>query len=275
MRFELGVIVPLREEVDAEFDQVARLALPTCQLACWRPQILSEALAEKVVAASRRTGVRVSSLWAGYSGPVKWNFTQGPRTIGLVPDEHRGYRTEELLRAADFARAIGAPSITTHVGFIPDDPDDHRYGPMIESLQRVIGRCGELGLGFNYETGQETPVTLLRTIEDVGLPGQGVNLDPANLILYGKANPVDALEVIGRYIAGVHVKDGMYPTNGRELGHETPVGRGRVDFRALLRGLWQLGYRGPLTIEREISGPQQEADIRESLGLLRAMFGDD
>ena len=121
---------------------------------------------------------------------------------------------------------------------------------------------------FWFETGQETPITLLRTIEDVGTGNMGINLDPANLLMYGKANPVDALDVFGKYVTGVHAKDGEYPTNGRDLGVEMPLGEGRVNFQVLIPKLKALGYTGALTIEREISGPQQNEDIRRAMELL-------
>lgn len=106
----------------------------------------------------------------------------------------------------------------------------------------------------------------------MGLPNLAVNLDPANLILYGKANPVDALEVIGKYVRGVHGKDGCYPTNGHDLGAETPMGQGRVDFPALLKGLHALGYDGCITIEREIEGDQQAVDILAARDMLQGIL---
>ena len=124
------------------------------------------------------------------------------------------------------------------------------------------------GQAFLFETGQETPVTLLRTIEDIGCDNVGVNLDTANVILYGKANPVDALDVFGKYVRGVHCKDGLYPTNGRELGKEVKIGSGKANLREVIRKLHKLGYAGTLTIEREIEGAQQDADILEARELL-------
>jgi len=118
------------------------------------------------------------------------------------------------------------------------------------------------------ETGQETPVTLLRAIQDTGLGNIGVGLDTANLILYGKGNPVDALDVLGRYIRSIHAKDGLFPTNPRQLGLEVPIGKGRVDFVRVISRLIELRYTGAISIEREISGPQQEADIRQAKILL-------
>ncbi|MDL2234298.1 sugar phosphate isomerase/epimerase, partial [Ruminococcaceae bacterium OttesenSCG-928-L11] len=129
------------------------------------------------------------------------------------------------------------------------------------SLRTVAEHLKKNGQNFLLETGQETPVTLLRVIEDIGTGNVFINLDPANLIMYGKANPVDALDVIGKYVRGVHAKDGVYPTNGRSLGDEVALGEGKANFPQLVKGLHAYGYTGSLTIEREISGEQQTKDI--------------
>jgi len=163
-------------------------------------------------------------------------------------------------------------SITTHVGFIPETPNNPLYPGLIDALREVVDHCAERGLDFCFETGQETPVTLLRVIEDLGTEHLGINLDPANLLMYGKANPVDALDVFGEYVLGVHAKDGEYPTNGRELGVEKPLGEGRVGFPRLIAKLKDLGYAGALTIEREISGPRQVEDIKHAIEVLSALI---
>ena len=113
------------------------------------------------------------------------------------------------------------------------------------------------------ETGQETPTTMKRAIQDVNRPNLGVGLDTANLILYGKANPVDAVEIIGPHVKSVHAKDGKWPTDPMKLGEEVLIGTGRVDFLAVFTRLHQLGYTGAITIEREISGPRQIEDVRK------------
>ena len=115
-------------------------------------------------------------------------------------------------------------------------------------------------------------MTLLRVIEDSGMDNLGINLDPANLILYGKANPVDALTVFGKYVKDVHAKDGNYPTNGRSLGEEKKVGEGSVNFPALIAKLKEIGYDGTLTIEREISGEQQAKDIKDTKAYLEGLI---
>ena len=108
-------------------------------------------------------------------------------------------------------------------------------------------------------------------IQDLGEDNLGVNLDPANLLMYGKANPVDALDVFGRYVRDVHMKDGLYPTDGDHLGKEVSLGEGKVNVPALVAKLKSIGYAGPLTIEREISGDQQIADIRKAIALLEPL----
>src|SRR5262249_22076006 len=133
--------------------------------------------------------------------------------------------------------------------------------------------CKANGQNFRYETGQEPPITLIRTIQDVGTDNQGVNFDLANLILYGKANPVDAVEILAPYIQGIHAKDGLWPTNPKELGKEVPIGKGKVDFPRIIARLKELKYQGAITIEREISGSQQMEDVRAAKVFLEKLIG--
>jgi L-ribulose-5-phosphate 3-epimerase len=268
---KLGVMASLERGAEAALQQVHELGLPTCQVSCWEPAHYTAETAQTLAAASRRYGVEITTLWAGYTGPRVWNFVEGPSTIGLVPPATRSRRLEELKAGSDFARQAGIPSITTHVGFLPEWPGDPEYALTVDALREVVARCRQNGQEFWFETGQETPITLLRTIQDVGADNLGVNLDPANLLLYGKANPLDALDVIGTLVRGVHAKDGEYPTDGRSLGKEQPLGQGRVGFPALVAKLKALGYAGALTIEREISGPRQIEDIKLAIRLLEPL----
>ncbi|MBQ4051082.1 MAG: sugar phosphate isomerase/epimerase, partial [Oscillospiraceae bacterium] len=123
-----------------------------------------------------------------------------------------------------------------------------------------------------FETGQETPVTMLRCFEKVGTDNLAVNLDTANLILYGKANPVDAVDIFGRYIRNLHAKDGLWPVNGHDLGKAVRVGEGAVDFDTVLHKLHALGYDGYVTIEREIEGEQQIRDVNDARICLQAIL---
>lgn len=195
-------------------------------------------------------------------GTREWNFTQGPATIGLVPPGSRKARIDALRQVSDFAKQIGVPQVQTHCGFIPEDPADPLYAGTVQAIREVAQHCQGNGQQFLMETGQETPTTMSRMIRDVSMPNLGVGLDTANLILYGKANPVDAVDILGPHIRSVHAKDGRWPTDPNELGQEVLIGKGLVDFHAVFDKLHQIGYPGVITIEREISGPQQIADVR-------------
>ncbi len=268
---EPGVLLMLTRD-GAPFEAAARYGVKTAQLQCWDIPALTPELARKVRTGMERHDIRLAAYWAGYSGRIVWNSADGPATCGLVPADLRSRRVEELKRGADFAREIGAPAIITHAGFIPENPRCRDYAETLNALYDVALHCLNLGLGFWFESGQETPLTLLRTIEDLALPNLGVNLDTANLILYGRGNPVDALEVVGKYVRNLHIKDGLFPTGGYTLGTEVALGQGRADFDRIVRKLYELDFTGELILEREISGDQQERDIIAGLELLRSLI---
>jgi len=269
---KLGLIVPLKREPKEEIEKVKNLGFQTCQVSCWNMSLYEKEVAEKLKRAVEENDIKITTLWTGFSGRAVWNFTEGPLTIGLVPPDTREKRLKELRKASEFAEWIGVESLTTHVGFIPENPNDPVYISLIDALKDVTRFLDDRGQSFWFETGQETPVTLLRTFEDVGAENLGVNFDPANLIMYGKANPVDALDIIGGYVRDLHAKDGEYPKSGRRLGEEKPLGEGRVNFPALLSKLKELNYTGSLTIEREISGPQQIRDIKKGKKYLEELI---
>ncbi len=255
---------------DGIFDLMAELGLTTCQLNIWDTSLYTDELAASILRQSQDTGVKPCALWAGYCEPRVWNYTEGPTTLGLVPPQYRARRVEELKRGGDFAQKLGLPAIVTHCGFIPENLTDPEYRPVVDAIGEVASHCRDLGVGFWFETGQETPIVLLRVIQDLGLDNLGINLDPANLLLYGKGNPIDALDVFGPYVRNVHVKDGLQPTDGHSLGREVQVGKGQVNFPAFIRKLKNTGFDGELVIEREIpAGPEQRRDIIETIDNLK------
>ncbi len=262
---ELGVLSSFTEDGSNPFDVIARYGVATTQLNNWDMSKWTRENAEKVKRDLKSSGVRLAALWTGYSGTVIWDLIDGPDTMGLIPEYTRKRRIADLKAGADFAAMVGAPAIITHCGFIPETPKCHLYMEVLDALGEIAEYCQKLGLEFWFETGQETPVTLLRTIEDIGLPNLGINLDTANIILYGKGNPVDALDVFGKYVRNLHIKDGVYPQNGHKLGHETPIGQGKVDFEKVITKLHELGFTGELVVEREITGEQQARDIMTAL----------
>jgi sugar phosphate isomerase/epimerase len=217
--------------------------------------------------------IEAVSIFSMGPGPAVWDFYQGPETVGLVPRPWRRKRLDHLKSASDFAKQVGVPAVETHVGIVPENPNDELYMETIDALREIVGYCRANGQRFHYHAGQETPVTLLRTIEDVGFDNQGVGLDTANPVLYGTGHPVDALDTYGQYLRAVNPKDGLYPTDPLHLGKEVPIGQGKVDFPRLVRRLQEIGYRGVMNIEREISGPQQIEDIKKAKTYLEQLIG--
>ena len=188
--------------------------------------------------------------------------------MGLVPPAYRAARTEALKKASDFALVIGVPYIATHVGFLPDCPNHPDFIGTVAALTHVCRYMGKRGQKFLFETGQETPMTVVRAIEAIGTGNCGINFDTANLILYGNGNSLDALDMFGQYVLDTHLKDGFYPTDTNYTGRQMPIGEGRANIRAILKRLRELGYKGALTIEREISGEQQQKDIAAARELM-------
>lgn len=207
-------------------------------------------------------------------GPLVWDFLRGPSTIGLVPRSTRTARMDALRQTSDFAALLGIRQVQTHCGFLPEDPADPLYDEAVKAIREVAQHCAGNGQVFLMETGQETPTTMARAIQDVAQPNLGVGLDTANLILYGKANPVDAVDILGRHVRSIHAKDGRWPTDPMKLGEEVLIGTGLVDFKTVFTKLHRIGYAGTVTIEREISGPQQIADVKqEKVYLERVLAG--
>src|SRR5579859_4948316 len=209
--------------------------------------------------------------------PLVWDFLRGPSTIGLVPPSTRAARIDALRQASDFAKLVGIGQVQTHCGFIPEDPADPNYPGAVEAIRTVAKHCQGNGQHFLMETGQETPTTMARMLRDVDMPNLAVGLDTANLILYGKANPVDAVDILGPHVRSIHAKDGRWPTDPSKLGEEVLIGKGLVDFKTVFTKLHAIGYTGAVTIERETSGPQQIEDVRNEKiyleNILREVLG--
>jgi len=240
------------------------MGMNTCQLCCWDMALYTKEIARKVKIQSEQNNVNITAVWAGWTGDCVWDFIQGPTTLGIVPARFRGMRVSQIKRGADFAEMIGVRAIITHLGFIPENPTDQQYPEIVEIVKEIAQYCSDKGLEFWFESGQETPITLRRLIEDVDMPNLGINFDTANVVLYGKGNPLDSTEIFGKYIKNIHAKDGLYPTNPRKLGAEVPIGQGKVDFPAILKTLKEQSFNGEIIIEREISGSQQIKDIEQS-----------
>lgn len=263
---KIGVCVNFDEigGMSKKFKDLKSEGFDNCQLISWKPVLWTDENSEIIKKLTEENGITISAFWCGWEGPCVWNFYDGQITLGLVPPEYRTMRIKNLCDGADFAHRLGVKNVVTHMGFIPENPNDPQFAPFCVAVRQVAEHLKKNNQNLLFETGQETPVTMLRCFEKVGMDNLGVNLDTANVILYGKANPVDALDVFGKYVMNIHAKDGLYPTNGHDLGSEVRIGDGKVDFKALFKKLHELGYDSYVTIEREIEGEQQISDIRHA-----------
>ena len=273
---KIGTCVSLStmEGLEDKFGQLQKYGFTSCQLISWNTKIWTDENAAVICSLLDTYGITVSAFWCGWEGPSDWNFYEGQLTLGLVPADYRYARVKNLCDGADFAKKLGVTDVVTHMGFIPENPYDPNYPGFCRAVRTVAEHLKANGQYLLFETGQETPVTMLRCFETVGCDNLAINLDTANLILYGKANPVDALEVFGKYVRNLHAKDGCWPVNGHDLGMETAIGEGRVDFPAVFRKLFDLGYDSWITIEREIEGEQQIRDILSARDYLQSIMVD-
>ena len=253
-------------------DLMTDAGLKTVQLFSHDVSRMTEENAEKLLKMTEGK-LEITSLWCGWSGPQVWNFIDGPGTLGLVPEAYRGIRLAELKKGADFAQRLGVHNMATHVGFVPEQPCYGEYRGLVSAVRDIAQYCKKKDIYFNFETGQETPVTLMRLFSDVGADNLGINLDPANLIMYGRGNPIDAISIYGDKIRGVHVKDGDYPKEDfHKLGKELVVGEGSVNYPVFLPKLLASGYKGDLYIEHEIEGADRAEDVKKTIKYIKALM---
>ena len=270
MERKIGTLVRFNDanEADGAFERLKSLGFSCCQLV-YKPQKYTNEAAEIVKAAAVAHGVEIVSLFAGYNDPyTKWNAYEGYKTAGINVRKYSKKRIAYIKDAAKFAKSIGVNDVLIHAGFIANNPFSSEYKYMKKVLGNFAGYCKDIGVNVLLETGAESPITLLRIIEDLGLGNVYVNLDTANVIMYGFGNPVEAVYTLKQHIRSLHVKDGLPPTEPNKLGPETPIGEGFVDFKRVFSELEKVGYNGPLIIEREIKGEKQTEDIKKAVRYL-------
>ena len=272
---KLGLMISFQnlEALEEKFKMLKEYDVHSCQLLT-RPHHYNDENAEGINRLTAQYGITISACWCMWIGPCVWSFYEGHKTLGLVPPEWREVRIGNLCDGSDFAKKLGVSDIITHMGFIYEDPNHPDFKPFCEGVRKVAEHCKKNGQYLLFETGQETPVVLLRCFEEVGMDNLGVNLDTANCILYGKANPVDALDLLGPYVRNLHAKDGFYPTNGKSLGRQVELGEGKVDFKALFTRLREFGFDSFVTIEHEVPNAPHDEGVIHSIQYLRGVFAD-
>ncbi len=271
----IGVFASIDAGLGVQLDVAHGLKVPTIHLHAPAPNTRTAAHADQFLQKLDRLGIRLTAVFGGFDGESYADIPTTQRTVGLVPRESRAERTREMLEIADFARRLGCDVVALHLGFIPHRSTDRKsFEEVVDVTRRVCDHCAANQQRLHLETGQETADELLDFLQRTQRDNLFVNFDPANMILYGTGNPIEALRKVGPHVRSVHCKDGTWAARpGVEWGRETPLGEGDVGFENFLRTLHEIGYQGPLTIEREIAAEpeRQKSDIGAAIELLNRL----
>jgi len=270
-KWPIGVFASVDAGLGVKLEVARELGVPTIQLHAPHQATRTQASADAFLRKLKDYGITLTCVFGGFEGKSYADIPTVARTVGLVPPATRAARTQEMKEIADFARLLGCSTVALHIGFVPHDRSLPLYQEVLAVAREVCDHCAQNGQALHLETGQETADDLLQFIHDVGRNNLFINFDPANMILYGTGEPIAALKKVGRYVKSVHCKDGKWAKNpGKEWGQEVPLGAGDVGMENYLRTLKEIGYDGPLTIEREIpqEPERQKAEIGHAIRLL-------
>jgi len=268
----IGVFASIGAGLGASLAAVKQMEVTTVHVLAPPEDLRTQQHAEEVKRQFDDAGVEPTLVFCGYPGESYSTISAVRDTVGLVPPATRDDRIVQTRQIADFAAALGVPGIGIHLGFMSEDPESADFNELVQVVKGLCEYCGAMGLSVHLETGQESADTLLRFLREVNRSNLAVNFDPANMILYGSGEPIEALRKVGPHVRSCHCKDAKWSDRpGAEWGVEVPLGEGDVGIENFLSTLIELGYKGPLTIEREISGEQQTKDIRKGIELLRAL----
>lgn len=208
-----------------------------------------------------RAGMSIVSGMFGTLGEDYTTLDSIRRTGGLVPDEHWEANWRNIQEVVEIASRLRLSLVTFHAGFLPHDEKDPAFRKILERITRVADLFASRNLRLGFETGQETAETLGAFLRKLGRPNVGVNFDPANMILYDKGNPIEALRMLGPWLQQCHIKDANRTRVPGTWGDEVVVGTGQVDWAGFFRVLKELGFAGNLCLERE-AGNQRVEDLR-------------
>ena len=272
MRYGRLVRLTCPGEAETAFSRLAEGGFDCCHLV-YKPEHYSDEAAAEIKKAANDSGIEIAAIFAGFRDNfTKWNIYSDYLDAGINSPKYGAARVEYLKEAAVFARNVGTENMVIHAGFVPSDPFSEKYAETVKIVKDLAEYCRGLGINVLFESGGETPVTLLRLINDVGTGNVFSNLDTANLIMYGCGNPCDALYTIGEFVKSIHIKDGLPPTSPRELGKETNFGEGAVDFEKFFSLCRKFCPDVPFIIEREIADGKADEMIEKTLSEIKRLF---
>ncbi len=250
----IGVFASVDAGLGVSWGVIREIGVPTVQLHAPHRGSRSSAMAAKLRSQVESIGIKVTAVFGGFEGESYADIPTVGRTIGLVPGETRQSRLAEMIEISDFANELGCDTVALHIGVVPHDPANADRISLIEATRKLCDYCESNDQFLHLETGQETAEALIDFIEACDRDNLRINFDPANMILYGMGEPLVALRTLAPWVRSVHCKDATWSDQpGVTWGREVPLGDGAVDIKAYLQTLAEIGYDGPLTIEREIA----------------------
>lgn len=267
----IGVFTSIDAGLGVKLEVASELQIPTIQLHAPQKSSRTPQNAQKFVERLGDLNITLTCVFGGFEGESYADIPTVERTVGLVPKETRAARLVEMKEIADFARRLGCSVVGLHLGFVPHDASDPLFKDVVYLTRDLCDHCRGNSQSVHLETGQEPADALLNFLKAVERNNLFINFDPANMILYGCGEPIAALKLLGKYVRSVHCKDAKWAANpGKEWGREVALGEGDVGMENYLRTLKEIGYTGPLTIEREIpqEPERQKAEIGHALKLL-------
>jgi sugar phosphate isomerase/epimerase len=247
---------------------VKRLGLQHVQIGLGAIANMDDKQKHQELGVLRNSGLTFTAGMIGFPDEDYSTIASIRKTGGFVSAEEFPMRRAMTKSAAQAARELGMDLLSAHIGFVPPSSDPS-YASMLERICQVAEDLREFDVALVMETGQETAPELLQFLNDLRCQNVRVNFDPANMILYGAGDPIEAIGILGRHIAHVHVKDAVLSdAPGATWGKEVPFGTGQVPPREFLRALKDAGYTGPLCIERE-AGDRRMEDIAFAVETLK------
>ena len=270
-KWPIGVFTSIDAGLGVKIEVAHELGVPTIQLHAPAKETRTAENAEKFLSHLNQLEITLTAVFGGFKGESYADIPTVLETVGIVPPAMRAARVQEMKEIADFAHMLQCNVVALHLGFIPHDKSDPLYGEVVEVTRDILDHCKNNNQNLHLETGQETAAGLLEFIADVERDNLFINFDPANMILYGTGEPIEALRQVGALVRSVHCKDATWADNpGVEWGAEVPLNDGAVGMEDYLRTLDEIGYTGPLTIEREISEDpeRQKTEIGNAVSLL-------
>jgi sugar phosphate isomerase/epimerase len=248
------------ESPEQLLSQLNEIGIPRVQIALdpirERPEVWS-----KTADLFKKEGIAFISGMFGTIGEDYTSLESIKRTGGVTPDEHWDANWKNIQATAELAAQMGLHLVTFHAGFLPHEPSDPSFDKLIARIGQIADLFALKKIALGFETGQEDAPTLESFLSRLGRDNVGVNFDPANMILYDKGNPIEALRVLGSRLKQVHIKDAIRTKTAGTWGEEVPAGKGEVDWKSFFKTLDELKFTGFCSIERE-AGTQRAEDIK-------------